>query len=759
MVRAQALVLASFEFPVALSHRFSHDRRGDAHAHRVLGDYSMRILMTALALATGLSCAGALALAQDGEEAASQTPAGAALENAAETLSPDIDAGPGPGLDAATAEPRAWQDLPGPVAFVCPFRSEVDYEPGEIECGFITVPENRSDPDSRLIRLHYVKIAATGEDDAGDAAETRDDPVIYLTGGPGVGVTSYVSRLREHDLVRHRDLYILEQRGIGASGNLCPYFTDTNRAALWTESVYEAEVEAAERMRACFQTAAAAGIDLSGYNTIENARDVRALREALGFEAWNVWGISYGSHLGQMLVREDPDGIRAIVLDAIVPNDIGDLMRMGRWGGLVLENVFSTCEDASVCNDLETRFAAALEQAKAEPVVVETDNTELYPEGRVRFGGEILAFAPFMMMYEQDEHPAIPAVMDTLITAVETDDMTVYDLLASGDMGGAAGMSISLGMANAIRCNDGYYAASARVAESDLEENPHFAGLIFTPEGAAYQAQVCVDEGLGPRNRDAYELVETDIPALIVNGAWDPVTPPPLAERVARGFSNGRYIAVPFAGHGPTRSMSECAGEVLTDFFDNPDAAALDAACLEEGVEAPVYLDLFETSAVRRAGIMATDDPQSLAGPGAWAGVSVLALLIAVFAFPLGWIARAIDRRPASELRAETGGARWLAVLAAASGLGFAALVALGGYQASEVSLFALLAGFAAPAGAGAWLVLIAGVLGLLAIVQVWRARASHHGMRVGTLAGITLTGLAAMSLTAFAIVWDLAPF
>lgn len=670
-------------------------------------------------------------------------------------------------------ERPAWQDLPGQVDVVCPFRGEIDYEPGEIECGFITVPENRSDPDSRLIRIHFVRIAATGDSDAEDELdadkgataaagadkEIRDDPVIYLTGGPGVGVGPYVSRLREHELVKYRDLYIIEQRGIGASGDLCPFFSDTNRAALWTESLYEAEVEAAERMRACFRATAAAGFDLSGYNTIENARDVRALREALGLEQWNVWGISYGSHLGQMLLREDPDGVRAIVLDAIVPNNIGDLMRIGRWASLVLENVVSTCDGASACDKLEARFDAALERAKAEPVIVETDQVELFPAGKVRFGGEVLAFAPFVMMYEQDEHPAIPAVMDTLITAVETRDMTVFDLLATGGAGGVtAGVPMSQGMANAIRCNDGYYAAAAEVAASDLEENPRFNDLIFTPEGAAYQAQVCEDEGLGPRNRDAYALIESGIPALIVNGGWDPVTPPAMALAIVPGFSNGRYIEVPYAGHGPTRSMSECAGGVLTAFFDNPDPAGLDASCLEQGVDRPVYLDLFETRAIRLVGIMAADDPKTLAGPGAWAGASLLVLLVAFFAYPVGWLGRAIDRSPACDPVVQAFGARWIAWFAALSGIGFAALMGFAGYQASEVSKFALLTGLAPFASMASWLSVASGLLGLLAIVQVWRARSAGHGSRVGTLAGATLTGLAALSLAAFALAWDLAP-
>ena len=69
----------------------------------------------------------------------------------------------------------------------------------------------------------------------------------------------------------------------------------------------------------CARNAQAAGVDYAAYSTIENARDVKALRIALGFDKWNVWGISYGTLLGQAYIKEDPEGILAVALDAIVP--------------------------------------------------------------------------------------------------------------------------------------------------------------------------------------------------------------------------------------------------------------------------------------------------------------------------------------------------------------------------------------------------------------------------------------------------------
>ncbi|MBL37297.1 MAG: hypothetical protein CMP07_02690 [Xanthomonadales bacterium] len=661
-------------------------------------------------------------------------------------------------LDAASTAPMEetisvmpdWP-VPEPVDFVCPFKGEFDYEPGEISCGFIAVPENRENPDSRTIRLHFVRIAATG-----DESEYRADPVIYLTGGPGVGVNMYAERLREHDILEQRDLYILEQRGIGASGNLCPHYGLTERALVHSGDVEEAQRNSTEVTRNCFQAAQAAGIDLSGYNTVENARDVKALRQALGFEQWNVWGISYGSHLGQMLALQDPDGVRALVIDAIVPNDLTDLMRIGRWANLVLDNVFSTCTDLAACDGLEARLDAALESVRGNPVTVTMEDTELYPEGELQVNGLILAFAPFMMAYEQDEHPAIPAVVDAIVGYFETRDPAFFRL-AAGMGDGPGDYSMSEGMSAAIRCNDGYVHATEDVAAEDLAENPRFEGLS-TPAGAAYAARMCEEEGLAPRDRSDYRFVESAIPTLVVNGGWDPVTPPPLARYIAPGFSNGRYIEVPFAGHGPTRSMSDCAGPVLNAFFDNPDPAALDASCLEAGVDAPQYLAFTPTRAPVIFGAKADDDPKNLIAPGIWAGVPVLILLIALFLIPAGLIARRIDGQPAGKLNADLAAPRWLGFLTAVSGVGFAALAGYGLYAASEISEIAVIAGLHPAASAAPWLSLVCGLLGLVLLITVVRRRMSGP-VRIGALTGLLLVGASGLALSAFAFAYDLSVF
>ena len=646
---------------------------------------------------------------------------------------------------------------PNPTPLICPFRGEIDYEPGAVECGRITVPENREVSDSRLIHIHYVRIAAWGEDDA----QYREDPVIYLTGGPGVGVDPYVARLKDHPVAEHRDLYILEQRGIGTSTDFCEQYSAVAPSLETSLSMQAMEIAGAERMRLCFQEAAAQGVDLRGYNTVENARDIKALRESLGLENWNIWGISYGSHLGQMLLRVDPDGVRAIVLDAIVPNDLVGLFDYDRIFQRVVDNVASTCTTGAACESLDARLWAAMGSLRDDPLILTVDDGEVYPSGEQWVPPALPAFFPFMMAYEQDEHPAMVPVVNATIDFVERRDPVIIagvEALLSAPGGGVSpGVSVSQGMSDAIRCNDGYVHGLADNFED--AEPGRWSGLLGTLEGSRYAAQVCEDEGLAPRERADYALVQTQAPTLIVNGAWDPVTPPWLAVYLHENMPGSRYVEVPYAGHGPTRSMPECAGPVLTAFFDDLDVEALDASCLEAGVDAPEPVTLASTRAPFLAAALLADAPASFAGPALWISASILPLLIGAVMIPLGFFGRIIDRTPVSVIGADIGGARLTGWLAALTGLTGSALIGAGAYAASEISQIAVLAGFAKPAGAGMWLMLLTGGLGLISLVFLVRAFFTGARIRIGTLLGFAILGSAAISLTGFALVWDLTPF
>ena len=643
---------------------------------------------------------------------------------------------------------------------VCPFKGEVDYDAGEISCGMLSVPENREKTHSRLIELHFAKIHAKKPDDwnteeSGEWVK-RDDPVVYLTGGPGVQAQGYVDRLKDHGIRNSRDLYILEQRGIGWSGDFCPTYPLYNPSAANSPEWEKYQRAALQSMDHCFEQATAAGADLTGYSTIENARDVEALRRALGYSAWNVWGISYGSILGQAYLKQDPDGILAAVIDAIVPLDQNvSFHNIARHYNRVLAILQEACDADSNCAqnfpDLTGRLEAAIAKTSMAPIEVDALDDELFPSGKAYFFQDIVGGAPFLLFYEQDNYATLPAFIDSYVRLVEKENFEPFRLLTAAGGGGGFG-GISQGMYNAIACNDGWAASMRRAFEEDHADYPALAMIFGDASLVDEQARICTKHGLNPRPASDYEALQTDVRTLIVEGAMDPITPPPLAELILPGFSNGEYVEFAYAGHGPTRSV-ECAGDFLTKFFDNP-TGELDRTC-PESMEAPAFTGpLFETNAMPRLASLAAEDEEKMAMHAMWLGIPAIILIFGSLIYTVAPIARIVNRSGGHP----TGGARLMAWLTALFGAAAVGGLAYSGYATFEANQFALLVGLL---GSARWFAasgLLAGGTGLWLIWLTLKAR-SREALPIGVFAGLLLTGLAGIALAAWLVQWDMLPF
>jgi len=634
---------------------------------------------------------------------------------------------------------------------VCPIKGAVDYDDEHTSCFRLAVPENREAPASRIIQLNVIKLAAREPEDW-DADEDgewmrRDDPIIYLTGGPGAVAAGYVDRFKDHGVRDHRDLYILEQRGIGFSDNFCPEFSNVDPAGQNVSTFDEDARASLKILETCFQRAQSAGVDLAGYNTIENARDVKALRRALGFDQWNMWGISYGSVLGQAYLHEDPEGIRAAVIDAIVPIDPAiNFQGIARYYQRVLTILSDLCaEDAACASDFpnfEARFKEAIKTVAAEPISVpDALDRELFPSGEATIFLDIIAGLPFIQFYEQDNYPTLPALIDALATIVEERDYDRFRLLTSAEATGAFA-GISQGMYNAIACNDGWVTTYRDSYERDAADHPVLS-LINGPLWVADEmVALCAQYGMAPRDPVDFAPRQIDTRTIIAEGGMDPITPPPFAKAIMPNFSNGTYVEWPYAGHGPTRSM-ECAGDFLTAFYDDPNGE-LDTSCADD-MEKPSFKGpLYRDDALIRMLAQTEDDPKPLAAQIGLVAFAAFVLPIAFLIYSFAPIARLINRRGGEP----TGGARLAAwattILGVASlgGLGFAAYATT---QASELLIFAGLLGWARWAVVAGY---AAGLVGLATLGLAVRARMSGY-LPIGALLGLVITGAAGIMLAA----------
>jgi pimeloyl-ACP methyl ester carboxylesterase len=66
-----------------------------------------------------------------------------------------------------------------------------------------------------------------------------------------------------------------------------------------------------------------------------------------------------------------------------------------------------------------------------------------------------------------------------------------------------------------------------------------------------------------------------EIPTLVLNGAYDPVTPQPYGEAVARNLKSAYVYTFPGLGHGsffppPGMPATDCVMQIATDFLAKP---------------------------------------------------------------------------------------------------------------------------------------------------------------------------------------------
>src|SRR5206468_1836815 len=119
-----------------------------------------------------------------------------------------------------------------------------------------------------------------------------------------------------------RSVIIIDQRGTGRSlpSLACPEFSQAQLAALGEDGGAASTADALVRgARACHDRLVREGIDLHAYSTTENAADVADLRRALGIHEWNLVGNSYGSRLALTVLRDHPQGVRALGLSGVYP--------------------------------------------------------------------------------------------------------------------------------------------------------------------------------------------------------------------------------------------------------------------------------------------------------------------------------------------------------------------------------------------------------------------------------------------------------
>lgn len=193
--------------------------------------------------------------------------------------------------------------------------------PAGAQCGKIAVPVSYDDPDGAQASLALIRFPATGE---------KIGSLIINPGGPGESGVEAAASLIEGlpPQVRQRfDLVGFDPRGVGSSTPALWCNSDADNDRLRADPMVDYSPEGVERIEGETKAFVQRCIDRMGEDFLANvgtasvAKDLDALRAALGDEKLNYLGYSYGTRIGAEYAEAYPDKVRAMILDgAVDPN-------------------------------------------------------------------------------------------------------------------------------------------------------------------------------------------------------------------------------------------------------------------------------------------------------------------------------------------------------------------------------------------------------------------------------------------------------
>ena len=104
---------------------------------------------------------------------------------------------------------------------------------------------------------------------------------------------------------------------------------------------------------------------------------------------------------------------------------------------------------------------------------------------------------------------------------------------------------------------------------------------------------LCADWPRGPIDADFHQKLDSPVPALLLSGTADPVTPAAFGDEAALGFHYALHLKLPDQGHG--QLAQPCMDGVMAAFLDAAHRSArpkVDSNCLTKVVAEPFFLDM-----------------------------------------------------------------------------------------------------------------------------------------------------------------------
>jgi pimeloyl-ACP methyl ester carboxylesterase len=426
------------------------------------------------------------------------------------------------------------------------------------QCSSLTVPIDYSSPSGATMSVAVIRKRSSG---------SHRGSLIVNPGGPGASGVDFARNCSScfRGLTTHYDLVGFDPRGVGGSKpirclptaqlttyfNLPPYpTTDAQRAQAFKAAKALAD--------GCWKRN---GSYLEHVGTIDAARDMDVLRQALGDKKLTFYGASYGTYLGAKYAQLFPTHIRALVLDgAVNPAENTINADITQAGGFEtdLRDFIAWCVRNSGCPLGGSSSAAYKSLADLAARVA------AHPESS---GGRVLGPGLFWIglaagFYESSNWPYLRTALHNAQQGDGLGMLSFSDLITDRRSDGTYS---NLQESNtAINCIDrdspktisSYDAAAKQAAKSA----PHFGPeIVFGSLPCAYWHVPPVEV--------AHPVHAPTAPAIVVIGTThDPATPYVDSQRLAEQLP---AVLVTFVGDGHTAYLrgTSCLSSLINNYM------------------------------------------------------------------------------------------------------------------------------------------------------------------------------------------------
>lgn len=427
-------------------------------------------------------------------------------------------------------------------------------------CATMPVPLDYHRPAGPTIKLALVRIHNT---------ENTTRPVQSLLlnpGGPGGSGVNFALGLfgkLPTAVSRRYDLIGFDPRGVDESSpvhclsnsqkdKLLALSPDlTTRAGVAEQAALTRQLSAD-----CLRTV---GPGLRYYNTVNTARDMDQIRQAVGDDVMNYLGFSYGTELGWTYAHLFPEQVHTFVLDgAVDPTQIDNQNSTAQLRGF--ESAFAQfsawCRHAPVCDGIGDPTAAV------ERVFARSRESPLRTGSSRVLTRSLASTGVLEALYAKSEWPTLASA---LAGALRGDGSGLLALADEYNHRRSDGSYTNLLDANlVISCNDS--PAQRPPTDAQILARARTLATKYPIFGADAAAPGCL--GWQPhRTPVPPPSAATPKPVLVLGNLHDPATPYAGAVDLARGLGHADLLSWNGEGHTSYLEGSSCVDRYVTAYL------------------------------------------------------------------------------------------------------------------------------------------------------------------------------------------------